>query len=430
MIKTGKGQRAMGKGIVFMLLLLTIYYSLFTISAEAKVYIDITAPSSKKLPIAIYDLQGPLGREISEIIREDLIFTGLFMYIDKSSYIEDQQKAFNPQNWTPLGIEAVVKGSVSGGERTLKVTVNLYDTMEAKPVLSKQYQSDKDLLRQLAHNISNDIYQSLTGAPGVFRTRIAFVGDAEGDKGIYIMDWDGQRAKKTSVKSKLVLAPHWSPDGSQLIYSSERGRQWGLYLLDFLKMTEKMVFVSKGTNMAGDFFPQGDKVAFSSSKEGTPDIFTLSLKDRSFKKLTSTYGIEVSPAVSPDGSSIVFVSDRGGSPQIYHMRSDGSDVRRVTFEGSYNTSPSWSPKGDRIVFSCRRGKNQICTVKPDGSELSQLTDQGNNEDPSFSPDGRYITFSSDRDKIKGIYIMRTNGEAQKRVSPKGLRATGPRWSPN
>ena len=111
------------------------------------------------------------------------------------------------------------------------------------------------------------------------------------------------------------------------------------------------------------------------------------------------------------------------------MRSDGSDVRRVTFEGSYNTSPSWSPKGDRIVFSCRRGKNQICTARPDGSDLVQLTEQGNNEDPSFSPDGRYITFSSDRDKIKGIYIMRANGEAQKRVSPKGLRSTGPRWSP-
>ncbi len=120
MMKTGDRQWAMGKGIIFMFLLFTFHFSLFT-AAEAKVYIDITSPSSKKLPIAIYDLQGPLGREISEIIREDLIFTGLFMYIDKTSYIEDQQKAFNPQNWTPLGIEAVVKGSVSG-ERNLTVS--------------------------------------------------------------------------------------------------------------------------------------------------------------------------------------------------------------------------------------------------------------------------------------------------------------------
>jgi TolB protein len=182
--------------------------------------------------------------------------------------------------------------------------------------------------------------------------------------------------------------------------------------------------------MAGDFFPQGDKVVFSSSKEGTPDLFILSLIDYKIKKLTATHGIEVSPAVSPDGKYIAFVSDRGGSPQVYLMNSDGGDIRRVTFEGSYNTSPSWAPKGDRIVFSCRRGKNQICMVKPDGSELMQLTEQGNNEDPSFSPDSRYITFTSDRDKTKGIYIMRANGEAQKRISPKGLRSAGPRWSPN
>jgi TolB protein len=111
------------------------------------------------------------------------------------------------------------------------------------------------------------------------------------------------------------------------------------------------------------------------------------------------------------------------------MRRDGSEVKRVSFEGSYNTSPSWSPKGDKIVFSGRRGANQVFTVNPDGTELIQLTSEGNNEEPSFSPDGRYITFSSDRDGVKGIYIMRANGEAQKRITPRNLRAYGPRWSP-
>lgn len=416
------------KIIIYIIWLFTFYFSLLT-ATEAKVYIDITSPSSMKLPIAIYDLQGPLGKEISDIIRDDLTFTGLFVSIDKAAYIEGPVQAFNPQNWTPLGIDAVVKGTVSG-EKAIAVTINLYDTLEITPILSKQYQAEKDLVRQLAHTISNDIYQALTGAPGIFRTKIAFVAEDEGEKSIYLMDWDGQRVSKLGLKGTLVLTPHWAPDGSHIIYSSERDRQWGLYLLDFLKMTEKRIFQSKGTNIAGDFFPEGDKVVFSSSKDGTPDLYVLSLKDRTLKKLTATYGIEVSPAVSPDGNIIAFVSDRGGSPQIYQMRSDGSDIRRVTFEGAYNTSPSWSPKGDRIVFSCRRGKNQICMVKPDGSELVQLTDQGNNEDPSFSPDGRHISFSSDRDRTKGIYIMRANGEAQKRVSPKGLRSTGPRWSPN
>jgi TolB protein len=414
---------------VLIISLFTFFFSLFTF-AHAKVYIDITSPTVKKMPIAIFDFQGPSGSEIARIVREDLAFTGLFTYIDSAAYIETSSQPFNPKNWTPLGIDAVVKGSATEG-KNLAATITLYDTFEGKAIFSKQYAAGKELLRQLAHSIANDIYSSLTERPGIFRTRIAFVGEDEGGKGIYMMDWDGHRVKKLGLKGSLMLAPHWSHDGTKLIYSSERGRQWGIYLLDFHKMTEKRVFVSRGTNMAGDFFPDGNSFTLSSSKEGTPDLYTFNIENNAVKKITSTYGIDVSPSVSSDGKNVAFVSDRGGSPQIYVMRSTGSEVRRVTFEGSYNTSPQWSPAGDRIVFSGRRGsKNQIFIVRPDGSELKQLTEIGNNEEPSFSPDGRFITFSSDRDKIKGIYIMRANGESQKRITPKDLRAFGPRWSPN
>jgi TolB protein len=83
-----------------------------------------------------------------------------------------------------------------------------------------------------------------------------------------------------------------------------------------------------------------------------------------------------------------------------------------------------------LAFSGRfEGKNQIFIVKPDGSGLQMLTDKGNNEHPSFSPDGRFIAFTSDRDGRKGIYLMRANGEAQKRITPWSLNASGPGWSP-
>lgn len=416
------------QAIFLLTLLITFCVSLFT-AVEARVYIDITSPSAKKLPIAIYDLQGAQGKEISDIIRDDLTVTGLFSCIDKASYIEPAAQKFAQQNWKPLGIDAVVKGVVTTAQG-LSVDVTVYDVFEDREIFSRQYQSDKGLIRQLAHTISNDIYKAFTGLTGMFRTKIVFVAEDDGEKGIYVMDWDGHRARKLGLKGSLVLAPHWSADGARIVYSSERSRQWGIYLLDFGKMTERRIFSSKGTNMAGGFLPKGDAITLSSTKDGTPDIYLLSLKDESLKKLTFTQGIEVSPAVSPDGSQIAFVSDRGGSPQIYVMRIDGSDIRRVTFEGSYNTSPGWSPTGDRIVFSCRRGKNQVCIVKPDGSALMQLTESGNNEDPSFSPEGRHITFSSDRDGTKGIYIMRANGEAQKKISPQGLRSSAPSWSPN
>jgi TolB protein len=301
---------------------------------------------------------------------------------------------------------------------------------DGKEILRKEYKAAKGLQRPLAHAIANDIYFMLTGEKGVFRSRIAFIADGKGDRSIYIMDWDGNRVSTTGLKGNIILSPRWSKDGSKLVYSSEKNRQWGIYLLDFTNMTNRKIFAAKGTNMAGDFSPEGLDLIISSSKDGTPDLYTVNLKSGNAAKLSSSSGIDVSPAVSPDGKYIAFVSDKGGSPQIYIMRRDGTEVRRITFEGSYNTSPCWSPKGDKIVFSGRRGTNQIFIVNPDGTELTQITTQGNNEDPSFSPDGRYITFTSDRDGFKGVYIMRSNGAAQKRISPRNMKAYGPRWSPN
>jgi len=426
----GKEQRV--KFNILRIVLITLCTMLFALRFSpiaAKVYIDITSPAMKKLPIAIYDFGGLSGKEISDIVKDDLEFTGFFTYIDRSAYIEGISQPFNPNNWTPLGIETVVKGTVKAGKELI-IPVSLFDVIEAKEIFKKEYKAGKELIRPLGHTIASDIYKALTGETGVFRSRIAFVAEERGTKDIYIMDWDGKRSSKLGLRENLILSPHWSTDGKNIIYSAERNRQWGIYLVNFLNRTVKKVFSSKGTNIAGDLSPDGNEFIFSSSKDGSQDLYTMRLRNNVVNKLTSSRSIEVSPAISPDGKFIAFVSDRGGSPQIYTMRRGGSDIRRISFEGSYNTSPNWSPRGDKIVFSGRRNTNQIFIVNPDGTGLTQLTTQGNNEDPSFSPDGRFITFTSDRDGVKGVYIMRSNGEAQKRITPRKMRAFYPRWSPN
>ena len=413
-----------------MLFLLLIVYCLLCTVADAKVYIDITSPALKKLPIAVMEFLGPSGKELSDIIRDDLDFTGVLSCLDRSAFIESPSQPFSPKNWSVIGAEAVVKGSVSG-TRNLVATVSLYDVPEGKEILRKEYQTEASLLRPLAHTIANDIYRQITGENGIFRTRIAYVARKGGEDSLHVMDWDGHRSSALGIKGNVLLSLRWSKDGSRLMYSSERNRQWGIYLLDFRKGAEIKVFTSKGTNIAGDFLPGAEEILFSSSMNGTQDLYTYGIAGTRISRLTSARGIEVSPSLSPDGRLIVLVSDKDGTPQIFLMNRDSTTMRRITYQGSYNTSPSWSPKGDRIAFSGRQGgKNQIFTISPDGSGIAQLTDRGNNEDPSFSPDGRYIVFSSDRDGEKALYIMRVNGEAQKRITPRGVRAFGPRWSPN
>jgi len=408
------------------ILLATGYWLLATSSAE-KVYIDITSPAVKKLPIAVQGFIG--GIEISDIVKNDLTFTGLFDCIDEAAHIEKPEQPFNPSNWKGIGVEVVVKGKAIK-DKGLGVIVSIYDVSGAREVLKKEYSGSSDLLRPISHSIANDIYKILTGQQGIFRTKIAFVGEKNGNKELYLMDWDGYRMQGLGVTGGILLSPRWPSDGTKMLYSAERNRSWDIYLLDMNTMREKNIVRLSGLNMAGNFFPNNREFVFSSSKDGKSNIHMGDILSMKGWKLISSPWIDVSPAVSPDGNSILFVSNRSGSPQIYIADKDGNGIRRLTFEGSYNTSPAWSPKGDRIAFvRMTNGKNQIFTMKPDGTGVMQLTDRGNNEEPSFSPDGRYIAFTSDRDSSKGVYLMRANGEDQKRITPKGFKATGPSWSP-
>lgn len=395
---------------LFFISLLSTLYSLLSF-AHAKVYIDITSPTLRSLPIS-FSSTGEKSEEITAIVKNDLEFTGIFY----------------PVGLDVSGAEITVKIDVKAEEKRLIAEVSLTELIENKEVLRKRYEAEKSILRTLAHTISNDIFKVITGQDGIFRTKIAYLMEGAGKKGLHLMDWDGYNEQMV-VSKGFTFSHSWSKDGEYLLYSSERDRKWSIYSLNLRDNTERMLFSSKGLNLVGGTSPQGN-VAFSSSKDGSPEIYIMNIDGGNLKKLTRTAGIDVSPVFSPDGSQIAFVSDRGGSPQIYIMNTDGSGIRRVTFEGNYNTSPQWSPDGKWIAYSGRiGGNNQIFIVSLEDMKLRQLTDNGNNESPTFSPDGMFIAFDSDRDGVKGIYIMRVNGDGQKRITPRGVKAMVPRWSP-
>jgi TolB protein len=398
------------KIFVFISSFLIINFSLLTPS-HSKVYIDITSPAFRKLPISISYTGPEEAKEIAGIVENDLDFTGIFYPIDPDI----------------LGAEIKVKINVEVSEK-IKADAIVFDLVENKEVLIKRYTAPKKILRALAHSISNDIFKVVTGKKGIFRTKLAHTVSSSNKKWLYLTDWDGYNPVRI-VSKGLSVSHSWSHDGWYMIYSSERGKRWGIYLLNLRNYRETLLFSSKGLNLVGGVSPD-NRIAFSSSKDGSPEIYVMNINGSSSKKITKSFGIDVSPVFSPDGSQIAFVSDRGGSPQIYIMDSAGRKLRRLTFQGSYNTSPVWSPDGKWIAYVGRKnGKNQIFVIKSDSTNLRQLTDKGNNENPTFSPDGMFIAFDSDRDGSKGIYLMSINSERQKRITPKGMKAMNPKWSP-
>ncbi len=428
--------------IILLILTLTCSVSL----SSAKVYIDISSPSAKKLAVAIPQLNSSadeaatVASKVTDVITKDLEITGIFNIIDKASFPVDPLKAelspdkidFKP--WVALGAEFLTKGSLAAEGRNITADVRLYDVATGKQVMASRYTRDARDARKIGHMIADDIIANLTGERGVFNTRIAFVSNGTGNKEIYAMDFDGEGVEDMTKNGFINISPAWSPDGSAISYVSFKGGRPSVYIKEIengKNGKETKLSVPEGTSLGASWSPDGKKLALVISRDGNADIYAINRDGSGLTRLTDNWGLDVSPSWAPNGKEIAFVSDRGGSPQIYIMDSSGGNVRRLTFEGSYNASPAWSLKGDRIAFAgTSDGRFEIFTINPDGSDLRQLTaTAGNNENPTWSPDGRFISFSSTRDGGSSIYIMHSDGADQRRVASMKGKATSPNWGP-
>jgi TolB protein len=433
--------------------LLLFLYALgfhFTASqARAKVYIDIDAPSGQKLPIAIQEFKITDTKDknlntaifarsdIIETLKGDLLFTGLFSIIDKAAYIENPEESklegleTDFSSWRVIGADALIKGSVKVVGESLSVEMRLFDTIKEKTITGTRYLGKIINPRVIAHRFANEIIKELTGAPGIFATRMLFVAERTGNKEIYMCDYDGKNIKQLTHNSSINLSPRWSPNGKKILFTSYKLGSPVLYERTISSGRERAISKSKGINIGGRWSPDGQKVALTLSIDKSPEIYTLDLNTKRKRKVTKNHSIDVSPSWSPDGKRLVYVSDIAGNPHIYMINSKGGTPKRLTFKGKYNATPVWSPDGKRIVFSrMRSGKFNIWTMRADGSGQRQLTFTGNNESPSWSPDSRYIVFSSSKNgNASELYIMRYDGTGLRKI-PIGLDNLGsPSWSP-
>jgi Tol biopolymer transport system component len=159
----------------------------------------------------------------------------------------------------------------------------------------------------------------------------------------------------------------------------------------------------------------------------TPVQLALIRSDGSgLRILTEGNNSSAFPSLSPDGNSLVYrVLGRERGLRIMSLK-DGKVTRLTT---GWDNFPDWSPRGDHILFtSFRTGDFEIWTIRPDGSDLRQLThDHGNDAHAIWSPDGRWILFTSSRmgwrDEGGGraqtygkLFIMRANGSSSRQLT--------------
>jgi len=381
-------------------------------------------------------------RTITQVLRKDLEFEGIFRFVPES--LMAAIPAFNPDapnftDWKGVGANVLVltRAQVTGGK--LAAEVQVYSVDAGQSMLAKRYDWAADKSRSVAHKASDDI-MTLTQYKGVAQTRIAFVSDRDSSrkkvtKEIYLVDYDGFNPTRVTVNNDINILPTWNPDGRSLAYVSYRRGSPDIFVAHIFEGRNSNVTSGKGAQaFAPAWSPDGKRIAYCSNRSGNMDIWVANADGTGARRITNTAASETAPFWSPTGQEIAFTSDRGGGPQVYLMDSEGLNVRRLTTVGSWNDAPAWNPSKQysEIAYTSRlEGAGfEIAVVDLATRQVRQITQgRGSCEYPTWAPNGRHLVFSCKRGGTWQLTVSdRVGGVVQTLVTGSGNNVQ-PDWGP-
>lgn len=409
--------------------------------AQAKLTIEVTGGVEGAQPIAVVpfgDLDGARPSvDVANVISADLTRSGRFRAMPRREMLAlpHRQEDVDFREWQLLGMNNLVIGQIQPAEGSgYRLRWSLFDVFNGKLLASNSLRSTERGLRNAAHRIADQIYESLTGERGVFATRLAYVTsrNRRGDSRVTlrVSDADGYNPQTIVDSAEPIMSPAWSPDGSRLAYVSFENQRPSIYVQELATGRRQRVASHEGINGSPAFSPDGRKLAMTLSKDGSPDIYVMDLASGELVRLTDHYAIDTEPAWSPDGRHLVFTSDRGGRPQIYRVAASGGPAQRVTFEGDYNAAASYSPDGRSLVMVTRiGGQFRVVMTDAQGGSRRLLSNGSLDESPSFAPNGSMIIYASQNNGRGVLSVAPIAGGAGQRLSQEAGEVREPAWSP-
>lgn len=447
-----------------MRVLLVLGSVLLTANSNALLSLELTQGLLSGLPIAVVpfintnpaDVRSKtFATQISTIIYNDLVTSGRFK-VTPLQDISPKISNITESSWPyvkKLGVDNIVIGKITPiNAQEYRVSFQLLDVFATPAfnatqtvILNRNLHGSAQQIRQLAHHISDAIYEKIFNIKGIFSTRLAYIvvrhtttDDANHNQQVHksyaleVADADGANPRTILLSTDPVMSPAWSKDGKQLAYVSFEKKQAAIYIQNILTGARQLVSRFPGINGAPAWSPDGHKLAVVLSMGVNPNIYVFNLDSKKLTTITHDAYLNTEPAWSPDGKNLFFTSTRSGGPQIYQYNLAHKAITQITTNGSYNARASLTADGRRIVaIHKEHDAFSIAIFDLDTGAMRILTPPGTTDSssPSVAPNGSMVLYDTVLQGKNMLAMVSTDGRIQIKLPDRDGQAQDPAWSP-
>ena len=182
-------------------------------------------------------------------------------------------------------------------------------------------------------------------------------------------------------------APAWSPDGRRLavVLSRDGGSQMNLINADGSGQPVRLA-ASASIDTEPNFSPDGSTIMFTSDRGGTPQIYRIPVNGGTVQRVTFEGQYNISARHSPDGKSFTYIHRCGGRFSVA-VQDMSSRQLQVLTEGALDQSPVFSPNGRMILYASEiGGRGILAAVSSDGRVKQRFTESsGDIREPAWGP---------------------------------------------
>ena len=220
------------------------------------------------------------------------------------------------------------------------------------------------------------------------RQEITYMSYESGQPKVYLLQIETGQRELVGDFPGMTFAPRFSPDGQRVIMSLLRDDgNSNIFVMDLRSRTTTRLTNESAIDTSPSYSPDGSQIVFTSDRGGQPQIYVMNADGSGQNRISFGGGSYSTPVWSPRGDLIAFTKQTAGEFQIGVMKTDGSG-ERILSTGFQQEGPTWAPNGRVLMFfreAAGSGGPKLYSIDLTGRNEQAIPTQGFASDPAWSP---------------------------------------------